>query len=59
MVDLQRHLAVRNLMVRSAYRGGKISVIIFGRDGSYQFLRAAGAPVRRRGAAGAPAARKN
>ena len=30
-----------------------------GCDGSYQFLRAAGAPVRRRGAAGAPAARKN
>ena len=30
-----------------------------GCDGSYQFLRAAGAPVRRRGAAGAPAARNN
>ena len=30
-----------------------------GCDGSSQFLRAAGAPVRRRGAAGAPAARKN
>ena len=28
-------------------------------DGSYQFLRAAGAPLRRRGAVGAPAARKN
>ena len=33
--------------------------IIFGRHGSYQFLRAAGAPVRRRRGAGAPAARKN
>ena len=31
----------------------------FGRHGSYQFLRAAGAPVRRRRGAGAPAARKN
>ena len=30
-----------------------------GSDRSYQFLRAAGAPVRRRRGAGAPAARKN
>ena len=39
--------------------GKKITESTSGCDGSYQFLRAAGAPVRRRGAAGAPAARKN